>query len=247
MLEALKEQVCRANHELVAHGLVTLTWGNVSGYDRESGCVVIKPSGVAYSEMTPDHMVVVDLDCKTVEGKLKPSSDTATHVLLYKHFQGIGGVTHTHSFHATMFAQAREAIPCLGTTHADHFMGPVPVTRPLTEAEVEHEYEANTGRVILECFASLDPLALPGVLVAGHAPFAWGKTVAESVTNAVALEAIARLAIGTRQVRPDAPVLEAFVLRKHHQRKHGANATYGQTGGVWSVGGGGNAGPDGPR
>lgn len=228
MLETLKEQVCRANLDLVKHGLVTLTWGNVSGCDRASGLVVIKPSGVSYDVMKPQHMVVVDLDGKVVEGDLSPSSDTATHVLLYKHFPGVGGITHTHSFHATMFAQARVEIPCYGTTHADHFMGPVPVTRPLTAKEVDQAYEANTGHVIIERFKDLNPVEIPGVLVAGHAPFAWGESAAESVRNAVALEAVARLAIGTRTIRPDAPPLEAYVLDKHYQRKHGPNATYGQ-------------------
>lgn len=228
MLEELKEQVCQANLDLVRHGLVTLTWGNVSGYDPETGRVVIKPSGVSYTQMKPEHMVVVDLEGQVVEGALRPSSDTPTHVLLYRHFEAVGGITHTHSFHATMFAQARAEIPCYGTTHADHFHGPVPVTRPLTESEVAEAYEANTGQVIIERFAELDPLALPGVLVAGHAPFAWGADVAESVKNAVALEAVARMAITTRIINPDAPLLEDYVLEKHYQRKHGPDAYYGQ-------------------
>jgi len=228
LLEELKEQVCQANLDLVRHGLVTLTWGNVSGYDPETGRVVIKPSGVSYTQMKPEHMVVVDLEGQVVEGALRPSSDTPTHVLLYRHFEAVGGITHTHSFHATMFAQARAEIPCYGTTHADHFHGPVPVTRPLTESEVAEAYEANTGQVIIERFAELDPLALPGVLVAGHAPFAWGADVAESVKNAVALEAVARMAITTRIINPDAPLLEDYVLEKHYQRKHGPDAYYGQ-------------------
>ena len=228
MLEALKAQVCQANLDLVRHGLVTLTWGNVSGFDRGSGRVVIKPSGVAYNDMRPEQMVVVDLAGNVVEGALRPSSDTPTHVLLYREFAGVRGITHTHSFHATMFAQARVEVPCYGTTHADHFHGPVPVTRPLTAAEVADAYEANTGRVIVERFAEFDPLAVPGVMVAGHAPFAWGTSVAASVNNAVALEAVARMAIGTRSIRPDAPPLEDYVLDKHHQRKHGPDAYYGQ-------------------
>lgn len=228
MLESLKEQVCRANLDLVAHGLVTLTWGNASAFDRDAQRVVIKPSGVPYDQMTPDQMVVVDLDGRVVEGDLKPSSDTATHVLIYRHFQGVGGITHTHSPHATAFAQARTEVPCLGTTHADHFHGPVPVTRPLTGDEARQDYEANTGRVIIERFEAIDPLAMPAVLVAGHAPFAWGATVAESVHNAVALEAVAQMAIATRTIHPEAPLLEAYVLDKHHQRKHGPDATYGQ-------------------
>jgi L-ribulose-5-phosphate 4-epimerase len=228
MLESLKEAVCQANLDLVAHGLVTLTWGNVSGFDAESGLVVIKPSGVDYEAMAPEHMVVVDLEGRKVEGALKPSSDTPTHVLLYQHFDGVAGITHTHSRQATTFAQARLEIPCYGTTHADHFDGPVPLTRPLTEAEVAEAYEANTGRVIIERFAESDPRSLPAVLVAGHAPFTWGASPAESVKNAVALEAVAEMAAGVRLLRPDAPPLEDYVLRKHYRRKHGPHATYGQ-------------------
>lgn len=228
MLEQLKEEVCKANLDLVKHGLVTLTWGNVSGFDVASQLMVIKPSGVNYEVMKPQHMVVVDLDGKVIEGDLNPSSDTDTHILLYRHFKGIAGITHTHSFHATMFAQAREPIPCYGTTHADHFMGFVPVTRPLTAEEVEEAYEHHTGKVILECFEALNPIEIPGVLVAGHAPFAWGKSATDSVKNAVALEAVARMAMGTRQINPNAPLLEDYVLNKHYQRKHGPNATYGQ-------------------
>jgi L-ribulose-5-phosphate 4-epimerase len=226
MLEALKREVCQANLDLVAHGLVTLTWGNVSGISGQR--VVIKPSGVPYDQMRPEHMVVVDLEGNVVEGDLRPSSDTPTHVQLYRHFQSIGGITHTHSRFATMFAQARAEIPCLGTTHADHFFGPVPVTPPLVQAEVEEAYEANTGRVIIERFADLDPAAMPAVLVAGHGPFTWGKNAADAVKNAVALEAVAEMAIGTRQICPDGPLLESYVLDKHYQRKHGPNAYYGQ-------------------
>ena len=228
MLDELRADVCKANLDLVAHGLVTLTWGNVSAIDRERGFVAIKPSGVPYDVMRPEHIVLVDLDGRVAEGALRPSSDTPTHLLLYRHFAAVGGITHTHSLHATMFAQARAEIPCFGTTHADHFDGPVPVTRPLTAEEVDEAYEANTGRVIVERFRDLDPIAMPAVLVAGHAPFAWGRNAAESVKNAVALEAVAQLAIGTRSVRPDAPPLEQYVLRKHHQRKHGPHAYYGQ-------------------
>jgi len=228
MLEDLKDQVCQANVDLAACGLVTLTWGNVSGISRDPDRVVIKPSGVPYERLRPADMVVVDLDGCVVEGDLQPSSDTPTHVLLYRHFAGVGGITHTHSRHATMFAQARREIPCLGTTHADHFFGTVPVTRPLTAAEVEAEYERNTGRVIVERFAGLDPRAMPAVLVAGHAPFAWGKDAAESLKNAVALEAVAEMALGTWLLSPLATWLEDYVLDKHHQRKHGPNAYYGQ-------------------
>lgn len=228
MLEKLKAEVCEANLALVRHGLVTLTWGNVSGFDRDAGLVAIKPSGVDYDKLAPEHIVIVDLDGKTVEGDLRPSSDTPTHVLLYRHFEGVGGITHTHSAHATMFAQARREIPCLGTTHADHFMGPVPVTRPLSRGEVEADYEGKTGQVILDRFAHLKPLEMPAVLVAGHAPFVWGRSPAESVKNAVALEAVAHMALGTLQIKADALLLEDYVLSKHYQRKHGPQAYYGQ-------------------
>jgi L-ribulose-5-phosphate 4-epimerase len=228
MLEDLKDRVCRANQDLAARGLVTLTWGNVSGISDDRQRVVIKPSGVPYERLRPADMVVVDLDGRVVEGDMRPSSDTPTHVLLYRHFTGIGGVTHTHSRYATMFAQARREIPCLGTTHADHFFGPVPVTRPLTAEEVDADYEGNTGRVIVERFAELDPLAMPAVLVAGHAPFTWGRNAAQSVDNAIALEAVAEMVVGTWQIDPQARVLEAYVLDKHHRRKHGPDAYYGQ-------------------
>jgi L-ribulose-5-phosphate 4-epimerase len=228
MLDDLKKQVCQANLDLVAQGLVTLTWGNVSGRSDDGKLVVIKASGVAYSNMRPEHMVVVDLEGNVVEGNLRPSSDTPTHLLLYKSFLGIGGITHTHSRYATIFAQARIEIPCLGTTHADHFYGSVPVTRPLTENEVSKAYEANTGHVIIERFAGIDPLAMPAVLVAGHAPFAWGKNAAKSVENAVALEAVAEMAWGTRQLVSPPPELETYVLEKHYRRKHGPDAYYGQ-------------------
>jgi L-ribulose-5-phosphate 4-epimerase len=228
MLDDLKEQVCQANLDLVAQGLVTLTWGNVSGRSDDGKLVVIKASGVAYANMRPEHMVVVDLEGNVVDGNLRPSSDTPTHVLLYQAFPGIGGITHTHSRYATIFAQARMEIPCLGTTHADHFYGSVPVTRPLTENEVSEAYEANTGHVIIERFAGIDPLAMPAVLVAGHAPFAWGKSAAKSVENAVALEAVAEMTWGTRQLVSPPPELETYVLEKHYRRKHGPDAYYGQ-------------------
>jgi L-ribulose-5-phosphate 4-epimerase len=228
MLEKLKDEVCQANLDLVAHGLVTLTWGNVSGISDDRQHVVIKPSGVPYDQMRPEHMVVVDLAGNVVDGRLRPSSDTPTHVLLYQHFVGIGGIAHTHSRHATMFAQARYEIPCYGTTHADHFYGPIPITRPLTKQEVDKAYEANTGQVIIERFQDLDPAAMPAVLVAGHAPFTWGKDAAESVKNAVALEAVAEMALGVQQICTHAPNLESYVLEKHYQRKHGPAAYYGQ-------------------
>ena len=228
MLADLKEQVCQANLDLVAEGLVTLTWGNVSGICPDRRRVVIKPSGVSYDQLQPNHMVVVDLDGQVLEGDLRPSSDTPTHVLLYRHFEGIGGITHTHSRQATMFAQARREIPCLGTTHADHFHGTVPVTRPLTEDEVRSDYEGNTGRVIVERFADLDPVAMPAALVAGHAPFTWGGSSADSVKNAIALEAVAEMALGTWLLNSQALPLESYVLNKHYRRKHGPDAYYGQ-------------------
>ena len=228
MLEALKEQVCSANRNLAASGLVTLTWGNISGIDRQQGLMVIKPSGVPYADLRPDGMVVVDLEGRVVEGALKPSSDTPTHLVLYRAFERIGGIVHTHSRHATMFAQARREIPCLGTTHADHFYGTVPLTRPLTVIEAAEDYEGHTGRVIVERFATLDPVAMPAALVAGHAPFAWGTTVAKSLENAIALEAVAEMALGTWDLDPRAAELEPWILEKHYQRKHGPAAYYGQ-------------------
>ena len=229
MLDDLKANVCQANLELVRHGLVTLTWGNVSGLSPDGRFVVIKPSGISYERMTPESMAVVDLDGNVVEGKLRPSSDTPTHAALYRAFQDIGGITHTHSPKATAFAQARMSIPCLGTTHADHFFGPVPLTRPLTEQEVNEAYEANTGKVIVQRFGRINPLEMPAVLVAGHGPFAWGKDAWDSVTNAVALEAVADMALATQLLRPDISELEPYVLNKHYQRKHGPEAYYGQS------------------
>lgn len=227
-LDTLKAEVCEANRALVTNCLATLTWGNVSGITPDRKWIVIKPSGVPYADLTPAHMVVVDPDGRIVEGLLNASTDTPTHALLYRGFPSIGGITHTHSLYATMFAQARREIPCLGTTHADHFNGPVPVTRQLTAAEVAGDYERNTGRVIVEHFAKLDPIATPGVLVAGHAPFVWGPTPSRALENAVALEAIARMAIGTLTLNSQAAALEQHVLNKHHQRKHGRDAYYGQ-------------------
>jgi L-ribulose-5-phosphate 4-epimerase len=232
MLEALKADVCRANLDLVAGGLVTLTWGNVSGVNAERTLMVIKPSGVAYDRMRPEDMTVVSLETgETVEGALRPSSDAPTHRLLYQQFKTVGGITHTHSVKATCFAQARREIPCLGTTHADHFYGPVPVTRPLTQREIEEAYELHTGRVIVERFADLDPTAMPAVLVASHAPFAWGHSAADSVKNAIALEAVAAMALGTFALRLDCPPVEQYLLDKHYFRKHGASAYYGQPSG----------------
>lgn len=229
MLESLKQQVCEANLDLVAHGLVTLTWGNVSGLSDDGQFLVIKPSGVAYDGMSPAQMVVVSIETgEVVEGSLRPSSDMVTHRLLYQKFSGIGGVTHTHSPKATAFAQARRELPCFGTTHADHFYGTIPVTRLLTADEINAGYEINTGRVIVERFADLDPVAMPGVLVASHAPFAWGKDAADSVKNAVALEAVAAMAIDTLALAHDTGPVDQFLLDKHYFRKHGKDAYYGQ-------------------
>jgi len=228
MLKSLRESVCTANCDLVRAGLVTLTWGNVSGIDRQRGLIVIKPSGVPYDKLEPTHMVVVDLEGNLVEGELRPSSDTPSHLILYRHFEQVGGIVHTHSRYATMFAQARHEIPCLGTTHADHFHGPVPITRPLTESEVADDYEGHTGRVIVERFAQLNPQATPAVLAAGHGPFTWGASAAQAIENAIALEAVAEMTLGTWQIDRQAPELEPYVREKHYQRKHGSNAYYGQ-------------------
>ncbi len=228
MLEELREKVWKANLQLVEYGLVTLTWGNVSGIDRNEGLVVIKPSGVDYSQMNPDDMVAVDLDGKVAEGDLRPSSDTSTHIELYKNFPDIGGITHTHSEYATTFAQALIEIPCFGTTHADHFDGVVPVTRFLTEAEVNEEYELNTGKVIVERFKNLDPVSMPAVLVAGHAPFCWGKNPEDSVKNSLVLERVAKMAMNSIRLNPNLKGLPDYILKKHYLRKHGKNAYYGQ-------------------
>lgn len=229
MLEELKRQVCQTNLDLVSQGLVTLTWGNVSGLSDDGRLLVIKPSGVGYGELTAKQMVTVDVETgEVVEGGLRPSSDTPTHRWLYKHFAGVWGITHTHSPKASAFAQARREIPCFGTTHADHFYGPIPVTRAMTAAEIDEDYELNTGRVIVERFANLDPVAMPAVLVAGHAPFAWGRNAADSVKNAVALEAVATMAIDSLALAPSLGAVEQSLLDKHYFRKHGAGAYYGQ-------------------
>lgn len=228
MLESLKEKVCAANLELVAKGMVIYTWGNVSGISEDRRYMVIKPSGVSYDDLTSDDMVVVDVETgETVEGHYKPSSDTSTHLVLYRSFPDIGGVTHTHSTCAVAFAQAGRPVPALGTTHADYFYGEVPCTRALTAEEVVEDYEANTGKVIVETFEGRDHLAVPGVVVRGHGPFTWGKIAAESVYHAVALEEDAKMAIATLALNPDA-ALESYVLDKHYMRKHGKNAYYGQ-------------------
>lgn len=230
MLEQLKQEVCEANLELHNRGIVIYTWGNVSGIDRASGNMVIKPSGVAYEQMTAEDMVVVNVQTgEVVEGKWKPSSDTATHLELYRAFPKIGGITHTHSVNAVVFAQAGLPVPALGTTHADYFYGDIPCTRELTEQEVKEEYEANTGKVIVESLNPMDTdiMAIPAILVKNHGPFTWGKNAAESVYHAVVLETIAEMAIKTMQLNPKSE-LKQYVLDKHYFRKHGAGAYYGQ-------------------
>ena len=228
----LREQVWLENVRLPAEGLVSLTWGNVSGRSDDGSLMAIKPSGVPYTELTPHDIVVLDLNGDVIEGDLKPSTDTATHVELYRAFPEIRGIVHAHSTYGTAFAQARIPIACLGTTHADHFAGPVPVTRPLTSEEVADEYEANTGRVIVRHLIShgIDPLHVPGVLVSGHAPFVWGIDATTAVDNAVALEASAQMALLTGILTAGNWLgLESWVLEKHHERKHGVNAYYGQS------------------
>ena len=227
-LRSLKNDVFERNLDLVRHHLVVLTWGNVSGIDREAGLVAIKPSGVAYDRMTAEDIVVVDLEGKPVEGTLRPSSDLPTHLALYRAFPSVGGIVHTHSPKAVAWAQARRGIPAFGTTHADHFHGAVPCTRELTPAEVAEDYELNTGRVIEERFHDLDAEAFPGVLVAGHGPFTWGPTPRKAVENAVALEQIAAMALDTLQLDPAAEPAPSYVLDKHYFRKHGPGAYYGQ-------------------
>ena len=228
MLEELKRQVYRANMELPERGLVTYTWGNVSGIDRESGLFVIKPSGVDYDSLGPDDMVVMSLDGKKVEGKLNPSSDTATHLELYKAFQEIGGVVHTHSSMATAWAQAGRELPCYGTTHADYFYGTIPCTRNLMEKEIEEGYEKNTGLVIIETFKGRNPVYVPGVLCKNHGPFTWGKDAAEAVHNAVVLEEVAKMNLYTEMLNPKAGAAPQYMQDKHFMRKHGPNAYYGQ-------------------
>jgi L-ribulose-5-phosphate 4-epimerase len=229
MLEKLKREVCEANRQLVQEGLAIRTWGNVSGVERGGGHLVIKPSGVAYETMKPEQMVVVSLETGlVVEGDLRPSSDTPTHLILYRAFRQIGGIVHTHSLYATAWAQAGREIPALGTTHADYFHGPVPCTRLLTAKEIERDYEANTGRLIVERFKKVDPAHLPGVLVAGHAPFAWGTTVIEALENAVVLEHLARLASETLRVNSSVKPVPRVLHDKHFHRKHGPRSYYGQ-------------------
>ena len=228
MLKQLKQQVFEANLNLVKYNLVTLTWGNVSGVDRECGLVIIKPSGVPYEKLKVDDMVVLNFDGKVVEGKLRPSSDAPTHLELYRAFPSIGGIAHSHSTVATAFAQARKEIPCFGTTHADVFFGPIPVTRMLKKNEVDRNYELNTGKVIVERFQKIDPSSMPAVLVTGHAPFAWGNDALEAVEHMLVLERVAEMAYATILLQQKPQLLPQFILQKHYQRKHGDNAYYGQ-------------------
>jgi L-ribulose-5-phosphate 4-epimerase len=228
VLEALRAEVLEANLELVRRGLVIYTFGNASGVSREHGLLAIKPSGVPYDKMTPADMVITDLEGKVVEGTLRPSSDLPTHVALYRAFPSIGGVVHTHSRHATAWAQARVEIPCFGTTHADYFHGPIPVTRALAPEEIETEYEANTGVAIIQRLAGRDPLHSPAILVAGHAPFCWGKTVSDAAHLAVIVEEVAAMAWQTVTINPAARPISDALLNKHHFRKHGPGAYYGQ-------------------
>lgn len=228
-LAQLREVVWQANLDLVRHQLVTFTWGNVSAIDRASGLVVIKPSGVAYEALNAENMVVVDLDGRVVEGDLNPSSDTETHLCLYRHFSSLGGIVHTHSPQATAWAQAGKAIPALGTTHADYFYGDIACTRALSNQEIEHDYERNTGQVIVETLGAQDPLAVPGILIKEHAPFCWGKDANQAVHNAVVMEVVAGMALQTLQINPQVSSINSALLDKHYQRKHGAHAYYGQS------------------
>ncbi len=227
-MKELFSYVYEQNMELFRRNLIVYTWGNVSAIDRDKGIVVIKPSGVPYETMRPEDMVAVDLDGHVIEGKLRPSSDLPTHLVLYKAFENVGGIVHTHSRFATAWAQSGLAIPAYGTTHADYFHGPVPLTRPLTAQEIGGEYEKNTGLVIEETFAGKNPLHLPGVLVQNHGPFTWGKDAAQAVYHAVVLEEMAHMAFATRLINPDAPQAPQALLDKHFERKHGPNAYYGQ-------------------
>ncbi len=228
MHDVLKKQVCLANLALVEHHLVVFTWGNVSAIDRASGVVAIKPSGVEYDALTPDKIVLLDLDGKVLEGDLRPSSDTPTHLELYRRWPKVGGICHTHSRYATMWAQACREIPCLGTTHADHFYGPVPVTDAMSKEEIAADYELNTGKVIVRRFAQTDPMQVPAVLVANHGPFTWGNDAALAVMNAVVLEEVAQMAQGALTLNPQQPPISQTLLDKHYLRKHGKDAYYGQ-------------------
>ncbi|HHB7069137.1 TPA: L-ribulose-5-phosphate 4-epimerase [Klebsiella pneumoniae] len=227
-MQQLKQQVFEANMDLPRYGLVTFTWGNVSAIDRQRGLVVIKPSGIAYESMTVDDMSVVDLQGHVVEGRWRPSSDTATHLALYRRYPDLGGVVHTHSTHATAWAQAGLAIPALGTTHADYFFGDIPCTRALSAQEVDEAYELNTGQVIIETLGEANPLHTPGIVVYQHGPFAWGKDAHEAVHNAVVMEEVARMAWIARGINRQLQPIDSWLMNKHFQRKHGPNAYYGQ-------------------
>jgi L-ribulose-5-phosphate 4-epimerase len=230
MFNEIKEIAFKANLELVKANLVVLTWGNASCIDRNAGIVAIKPSGVSYNMMHPSDIVIVDLDGKIVEGALRPSSDLSTHLELYRRWPAIGSVVHTHSTHAVIFAQAKRFIPCLGTTHADVFYGSIPITRQLTRAEIDSNYEYSTGKVIIECFEklSISPLEIPSVLVASHGPFSWGEKPTDAVKNAITLEEVAKMALGTFQLENMITPVEQFILDKHYYRKHGEHSYYGQ-------------------
>ncbi len=228
MLDALKHEVLAANLELPRHGLVTFTWGNVSAIDSNRELVVIKPSGVSYDNMTADDMVVVDLDGNVIEGSLNPSSDTPTHLALYKAYEQLGGVVHTHSSYITSWAQAGRAVPALGTTHADYFYGEIPCTRALTQTEINGDYEYETGNVIIETIADQDPMSIPGIIVYQHGPFAWGKNAMDAVHNAVVMEEVAKMAFRSITINPQLAEIDKGLLDKHYLRKHGANAYYGQ-------------------
>lgn len=228
MLESLKKSVLEANLELPRKGLITYTWGNVSGIDRTKGLIVIKPSGVAYEDLKLEDLVVVDLKGNIVEGKLNPSSDTATHLSIYNNFKEVGGIVHTHSRWATLWAQSGRGIPALGTTHADYFYGEIPCTRKMLSEEIEGEYEKETGNVIVETFKGINPLYIPGVIVNNHGPFTWGVDAQEAVHNAVVLEEVAMMAYYTCSLNPEIKPINQVLLDKHFLRKHGANAYYGQ-------------------
>ncbi len=228
ILKRLREEVLEANLELVRRGLVLYTFGNASGISREEGLVVIKPSGVPYEKMKPQHLVIVKLDGKIVEGNLRPSSDLPTHLILYRAFSELGGIAHTHSRYATAWAQAGREIPCFGTTHADYFHGAIPVTKALTQKQIRSDYEGNTGNAIVRRFVKLDPLRFPAVLVAGHAPFCWGETPSRAAHTAVVLEEVAALALATLTANPKTRAISKHLHHKHFLRKHGASAYYGQ-------------------
>ncbi|MCK4291785.1 MAG: L-ribulose-5-phosphate 4-epimerase AraD [Planctomycetes bacterium] len=230
MHDELRKAVCDANIQLPKHNLVIYSWGNVSGIDRSAGVVAIKPSGVAYHDLTPDKIVLLDLDGNVIEGHFKPSSDTPTHLELYRNFEAVGGICHTHSPAATAWAQACREIPCFGTTHADYFYGPIPLTEIMTEDTIQNEYELNTGRAIVKRFAGMDPMQTPAVLMANHGPFTWGKTPADALESMVVLEQTAAMAHDTLTINPKQDQISKALLDKHYLRKHGKNAYYGQQG-----------------